>query len=548
MTEPSMARTWEPPSFRQVLFLAIAAWIGIFSRLGAVPLFDLDEGAFSEATREMIADGNYLLPTLNGEPRYDKPVMFHWLQMASTEVFGFNEFALRLPSAICATLWMLAVFGFAQRYFTAVGAPTMAAAGVALTLMAGLIGHAATADAMLNLCLASTLLGMFRWLDAPERKILLRVYMWMALGTLTKGPIAVALPLAIGVVYALWQGKMRLLLRALVAPLGWLIFAAIVLPWVLLTIREDGGAFLRHFVLDHNLGRYENTLQGHGGKWWYYLALLPLIVAPLTTALIPAVREATRAPDALNRFLAVWFGIVLLVFSFSATQLPHYLLYGATPLFLLVGRYVEKLPARWLTVLPAVVVTGLFLALPWLLPMIPIPESRPFEHGIVQLAASACDSWDYKLICGACLTATVLFALWPDIPRASALVGAALAQSVAVWYAVLPAYAAAQQQPVREAAQRAEQLGGSVVSYKTFLPSFSVYRDQITENRLPKPGELVFIRLDRVEELQAELPNLPLTMEFRKGGVGLLRVATEPLPAPVAAPPGTDSPGPANHH
>lgn len=523
----------EPPSFRQFLFLVIAAWIGLFSQLGQVPLFDLDEGAFSEATREMLADGNFLLPTLNGEPRYDKPVMIHWLQMGSVNLFGFDEFALRLPSALCATLWMLAVFGFARRYFADAGAATMAAAGVALTLMAGVIGHAATADAALNLFLALAILGGFRWLDEPSRRELLLIYLWMGLGALTKGPVAIALPLLILGAFALWQGRGRQLLRAVFAPLGWLVFIAVVAPWVVLSWKQDGGAFLRHFLLDHNLGRYESTMQGHGGKPWYYLAWLPLIVAPLTVALVPAVRQALRAGDALDRFLLLWFGVVFVLFSFSATQLPHYLLYGCTPLFLLAGRHVERLPPRWLSVLPAALVCALFLSLPWLLPMLPVPEERAYEHGIVQLAASACDSWDYKLITGTCLALTLLCALWPDIPRASALLGAALAQAIAVWYAVVPAYAAAQQAPVREAAARAEQLGGTVVSYRTYLPSFSVYRKAVTESRLPKPGELVFVRLDRVEELQAELPDLPLNMEFRKGGVGLFRLPSEAAhPAP----------------
>ena len=535
MSELNTTQDRDPPSFRQFLFLVVAAWIGIFSQLGKIPLFDLDEGAFGEATREMLAAGNYLLPTLNGEPRYDKPIMIHWMQMSSVNLFGFSEFSLRLPSAVCATLWMLSVFGFARRYFNASGSAAMAAGGVALTLMASIIGHAATADAALNLFLALSLMGIYRWFDQPSRRKLWRVYLWIGLGLLTKGPVALALPLIIATGFALWQRRLGDLLRALFSPVGWLILIAVVAPWVVLSVRADGGAFMHHFLFDQNLGRYQSTMQGHGGKPWYYLAWLPLIVAPLTVALVPALRQAARAQDAMDRYLMLWFLVVFVIFSFSATQLPHYLLYGATPLFLLAGRYVDRLPPRVLTVLPAVLVCALFMSLPWLLPAIPIPDNRAYEHGIVQLAASACDAWDYKLICGACLAATVIFALWPDIPRASALLGAALAQSIALWYAVVPAYAAAQQQPVREAAARAEQLGAPVVSFETFLPSFSVYRKTITENRLPKPGEIVFLRLDRVADLQAKLPNTPLIMEFRKGGVGLFRIPKDAqIPAPAA--------------
>ena len=55
----------------------------ILVRLGAAPLFDVDEGAFAEATREMVASGDYGFPTLDGAPRFDKPILIYWLQAAS---------------------------------------------------------------------------------------------------------------------------------------------------------------------------------------------------------------------------------------------------------------------------------------------------------------------------------------------------------------------------------------------------------------------------------------------------------------------------------
>jgi len=55
--------------------LAFGVLFGFYFQLGSVPLFDLDEGAFSEATREMLAGGNYLTTYLNGELRFDKPIL-----------------------------------------------------------------------------------------------------------------------------------------------------------------------------------------------------------------------------------------------------------------------------------------------------------------------------------------------------------------------------------------------------------------------------------------------------------------------------------------
>jgi hypothetical protein len=120
------------------------------------------------------------------------------------------------------------------------------------------------------------------------------------------------------------------------------------------------------------------------------------------------------------------------------------------------------------------------------------------------------------------------------------VLGAGMALGLLVWYGVVPVVAAAQQEPIRDAALRAKELNLPVVSYHTFLPSFSVYRGAVTPNRLPEPGELVFVRLDRLQQLQNELGDqVTLVPEFKKGGVALL--LRPPAPAP-GKPPGTAAP------
>jgi 4-amino-4-deoxy-L-arabinose transferase-like glycosyltransferase len=53
------------------------------------------------SAREMLHDGNWLLTTLNAEPRYQKPPLPTWLTAISGAVFGLkNIAALRLPAAI----------------------------------------------------------------------------------------------------------------------------------------------------------------------------------------------------------------------------------------------------------------------------------------------------------------------------------------------------------------------------------------------------------------------------------------------------------------
>ena len=137
--------------------LALAAvLLSFFLLLGRAPLFDVDEGAFSQATLEMFERGDYLSTYLNGQPRYDKPILVYWLQAASVALLGVSEFAFRLPSAVCASLWALLTFLFGRRYFGTQRA-LLAAAMLATSLGVYVIGRAATADALLNVLIAASM-------------------------------------------------------------------------------------------------------------------------------------------------------------------------------------------------------------------------------------------------------------------------------------------------------------------------------------------------------------------------------------------------------
>ena len=99
--------------WRLFLCLLLLGFIGTW-----VPLFDLDEGAFLEATREMLDGGHWAATTLDGEPRYDKPILSYWLQATALTLFGWTtpwvpiEMIGRLPSVIAGALWALVLGRF----------------------------------------------------------------------------------------------------------------------------------------------------------------------------------------------------------------------------------------------------------------------------------------------------------------------------------------------------------------------------------------------------------------------------------------------------
>src|SRR3982750_1656518 len=138
----------EKSGARWLAVITVAA--SFFWMLGAAPLFDVDEGAFSEATMEMFQRGDFLSTYLNGEPRYDKPILVYWLQAAAVALLGPIEWAFRLPSALCATLWAWLTYRFTRRFYGEERA-LLAAVVLATSLGVFIIGRAATADALLNM-------------------------------------------------------------------------------------------------------------------------------------------------------------------------------------------------------------------------------------------------------------------------------------------------------------------------------------------------------------------------------------------------------------
>src|SRR5262249_33752195 len=149
------------------------------------------------------------------------------------------------------------------------------------------IGHAATADGLLNLLLALAFFDLHRWYEAPRRELLLRVYLWMALGLLAKGPVGLLLPAASSFLFFALRGQWRRWFAGALDWRGWLVLAAVVAPWTIAVIQYDGGEFLRGFLFEHNVGRYTQTREGHGGQWYYYLIAAPLILLPFS-GLAPA--------------------------------------------------------------------------------------------------------------------------------------------------------------------------------------------------------------------------------------------------------------------
>jgi 4-amino-4-deoxy-L-arabinose transferase-like glycosyltransferase len=492
---------------RATWLLAAYCALLFFWNLGAAPLTDVDEGAFSEATREMLERGDYVTTYLNGALRFDKPILTYWLQALPVALAGPQAWAFRLPSALAACLWAWLVFRFARRY--APGSATMATFMLGSALGPLVIARSATADALLNAFLAGALFALYRFLAGARRYDLVAAFAWMGLGLLTKGPIALFVPaLAVGM-YCWTRREWLRPLALLRDPLAWLALLAIAAPWYVLELRDQGDAFIAGFFMKHNVNRFSATMLGHGGHLWYYALALPALVfpfmAPLAGALAGARRSGARraGADDVVRYAWCTFVPVFVFFSLSRTQLPHYLLYGMTPLFLLLALHRARFGGALAVVLAPALGLALGAALPWLAGVLASRTGNALARLILADFATAMTT----LVAPALLALVVLvigtLAVRRLAParRVDARLYVAGAVPALFFVAVLwPQGVAWFQAPVREAGRFARNLP-DVVQWNSNWPSFSVYREAVTPSRRPQPGEVVLTRVDRADEL-----------------------------------------------
>ncbi len=513
------------------LLVAAFAAMMFALNLGGYPLFDVDEGAFAEASREMLASRDFGMTTLDGAPRYDKPIFIYWLQATTMALVGVDEWGARLPSALAGVLWVLAVWHFARPRLGA-NAAVLAAVLLASSLGVWAIARAATADAWLNLWLTLAAFDWWRHLESHREAPRRRAFVWMGLGVLTKGPVAVLVPMATVTLYLLSRREGTRLLRCWWDPAGWSMLLAIAAPWYAYALWRDGWAFVEGFFLKHNVQRFVAPLEGHSGQWWYHLALLPALLLPFSLLIVLPLRALLLdARVMLRRFLWLWFLFVLGFFSLAQTKLPHYMLYGLTPLVLLIARHLadSSRAHRWLlaTVVSAALVIVVSALLPELLPhWVQTRTLSPFHQALAS-GASAAWSWQDR---AAGLAALLLLAVvgqarhW--LNPAATLAAAGLVLGVWLSFRLLPWAGETLQGPIQRAGLAAR--GMELVNAGLRAPSFSFYRQAISPRRVPQPGEAFLARLDR-------LPPLPHEVWWYERGVVLAR-ALPSMPTSASEP------------
>jgi len=323
-----------PPRGTALLLTLVAALL--LFRLGAVPLLGPDEPRYARVAVEMHRAGEWVRPTLQGQPWLEKPPLYYWLAGAAFRVFGETETAARLPAVLAALsmVGMTALVG-ARLYGAASGLHAAFIAGTCVLTF--IYGRAASMDMLLAAAVTGAiglaglrLLGIAGSLALPVAAVL------AGAGTLAKGPLGLLLPLLVVLGHIGVTREWRAL-RAVLSP--WVIaaFLAVAAPWYVAILRDQGRAFVDVFLLDHNLQRFTSTIHRHPGAFHYYLPVL-LLLFPWFGLVLPALGALRPRLDRRDLFVLLWLALPLAFFSAAGSKLPGYILPCVPPLALMMGR------------------------------------------------------------------------------------------------------------------------------------------------------------------------------------------------------------------
>jgi len=371
--------------------------------LGQVHLFDWDEINFAESAREMLLTGNFWRIRVDFEPFWQKPPLFIWLQTLSMYVFGVNEFAARLPNALCGIATLMVIYAIGSRLYNQyLGILWMLAyAGSFLPhfyFKSGIIDPVFNLFIFLGIYFLSDLAAYARepgnynerW---SRRRDLLLAPFFIGLAVLTKGPVGLLLPALALIVFWAIHYRTRIMSIAQIV-LMVIVIAMVTFAWYGVETIRHGPWFLTAFVKYHiELLTTEDA--GHGGPIYYHFIVLLLGCFPASILIFRAFKGHKNEhifQTTFHSWMIILLCVVLVVFSLVQTKIVHYSSLAYFPITFLAAFYADNLRKKtdrwaWYNTLGLFVIGGLiaiiFAVVPflgknteWLFPYINDPFAK----------------------------------------------------------------------------------------------------------------------------------------------------------------------------
>jgi 4-amino-4-deoxy-L-arabinose transferase-like glycosyltransferase len=327
--------------FYAVLILSFITYIlGIF----CVPLMDVDAAQYASISREMLANKSFLQVYDLGTDYLDKPPMLFWLSAASMYIFGIADWAYRLPSFLFAVLAILSTYKLALLFYKKEIAQ-LSALALATCQAMFLITHDVRTDTMLMGWVITAVWQLAVWFNTQQWKNFIIAFVCIAGGMLTKGPIALVVPVGAFAIHFILQRNWQVFFK-------WHYLVGIVLIAICLLPMSIGlyqqydlqpgklinghpiKSGLEFYYWTQSFGRYtgENHFKEMSyfgflfeNMLWSFMPWIVFFVMGLISEIIQLVKTTFKLQATQEFIAAGGFIVTYLILSRSQAQLPHYI-------------------------------------------------------------------------------------------------------------------------------------------------------------------------------------------------------------------------------
>lgn len=346
-------RFFTPSPAIYTLFWLLVGALFFLPGLGVVPLLDWDEANFAEITREMVASGDYLRPSISYLPFTEKPPLFFWLQALAMKIVGTGEYAARLPNAMFGMLTLPLLYQMGRKLQDhTLG---MLWAGLYLgTFLPHLYFKSGIIDPVFNffIFLGLYCLVLFHFKQNGIYTITARFSKWWyliaagiatGLAVLTKGPAALAIIGLSVAAYWVFKARLRWFIRWWQGLLMLLVATITAATWYGLEIAVNGPAFMTEFF-QRQLALFTTADAGHGGFPGYHLVVLLIGCFPASVFAIAGHKRQSTWPTHLrdwHSWMVILLWVVVLLFSIVQSKIVHYSSMAYFPLTFLAAAYLR---------------------------------------------------------------------------------------------------------------------------------------------------------------------------------------------------------------
>jgi 4-amino-4-deoxy-L-arabinose transferase-like glycosyltransferase len=317
-----------PGIFLILLFMTILVYVA-----GMFPdIMQVDAVQYASISLEMLQRDSFLQIFHHGKDYLDKPPLLFWLNALSFKLFGFSNFAYRLPSVLVTLLGLWSTFRLASSLYDR-ETGLMATLILATTQAFFLFNNDIRTDTLLAGFVIFAVWQLHEYLESGKMVNLLAGSAGIGLAMLSKGPVGLMIPVLALLPGIILQRRYQFLVKWRILA-GLLVIILILLPMIVGLYRQYGSRGLYFFFWLQSFGRLTGENKWHNDAGYFFLShsflwsFLPWSLLAVT-ALFARIRDFLR-----ETFHRQWktelvtlsgFLLPFLALSTSKYQLPHYI-------------------------------------------------------------------------------------------------------------------------------------------------------------------------------------------------------------------------------